>query len=95
MKWMIFQILLKACCNGMKNKNIFSLILERVQYIVETFVCTKSIAEATCNRFFLEILKEKYLKDKPEKIAQALLASCLKMALNGKGIVVRELSSGG
>jgi hypothetical protein len=54
----------------------------------------KSIVEAGAIDSFWKSRKKNQLKDKPEKIAQALLASCLKMALNGKGIVVRELSSG-
>lgn len=77
-----------------KIKNISSPVIpERitVENLLQQF---KSIAEATAIDSFWKSRKKNILKDKPEKIAQALLASCLKMALNGKGIVVRELSSG-
>jgi hypothetical protein len=54
----------------------------------------KAIVEAGAVDSFWKSRKKNVLKDKPEGIAQALLASCLKMVLNGKGVVVRELSSG-
>lgn len=54
----------------------------------------KLIVEATAVDSFWESRKKNKLKNKPEEIAQGLLASCLKMVLDGKAMVVRELSSG-
>lgn len=54
----------------------------------------KSIVESSAIDSFWKSRKKNILKDKPEEIAQALLASCFKMVLNGRGVVIRELSSG-
>jgi hypothetical protein len=54
----------------------------------------KSVVEASAVDSFWKSRKKNILKDKPEKIAQGLLASCIRMTLGGKGIVLRELYSG-